>query len=246
MLRIEAGFHSDQGDRENNEDRAEILADGRVCVVADGLGGHGGGEVASRLAVETVQRAVAAGLLEELAGEDSTYRGLQRLFSEANRQILTTGQDVRHLRGMGTTMTLALISGERLFFAHVGDSRLYLWQDGQGEQLTEDHTQAREFVDHGWLSPAEAEHSRYRHVLTKCLGVIWTIKPQLGARQLRAGTRLLLCSDGLYNEVEPERLSSMLAADQPPGELAGLLVTAAKGNGRTGLDNMTALVVRLD
>lgn len=246
MLRIQAGYHSAQGDRENNEDRAAILASGRVCMVADGMGGHGGGEIASHLAVETVQRAVAAGGLEELAGEESVYRGLQGIFSEANRQILAASQEALHLRGMGTTLTLALIGEARLAFAHIGDSRLYLWQEGEWAQLTEDHTQAREFVNQGWFSPAEAAHSRYRHVLTRCLGTTRTVEPQFGVRQVRPGARLLLCSDGLYNEVDSEHLNRMLSADQPAEELAESLVAAARDSGRATLDNITALVVRLD
>lgn len=243
MLRIEAGFHSDQGDRENNEDCAAVLAAGCAVAVADGMGGHGGGEVASALAVETVRRAVAGGLLEKLTGEEIGRRLLKELFAEANQQILEAGRKTLNLRGMGTTLTLALIRGERLFFAHVGDSRLYLCQAGRWAQLTQDHTQAQELVDRGWISPAEATRSKYRHVLTRCLGMPRTVEPHLGALEVHSGARLLLCSDGLYNELGPERLTELMAADRPPKELAESLVAAAGDHGREGLDNITALVV---
>ncbi|MFA6112277.1 MAG: protein phosphatase 2C domain-containing protein [Candidatus Latescibacterota bacterium] len=245
MLNIEAGYCSNQGDRERNEDRAEILGGGRVCLVADGMGGMQGGEVASSLAVETVQRLLGAGLLATLEGEESVYQGLRQVFSEVNQRILVAGRDALELLGMGTTLTLLLIGEERLFFAHAGDSRLYLWQEGYSEQLTEDHTQAQEFVQRGWFSPEEAMRSRNRHLLTRYLGTAGPVEPQLGTRPVQAGTRLLMCSDGLYDKVGPERLNALLADDQPSEAVAGRLVATARGSGRTDLDNITALVVRL-
>jgi len=245
MLRIEADFHSDQGDRDRNEDRAAVVADGQVCAVADGMGGHRGGEVASRLAVETVARWVASGDLGALS-EKAVYSQLQAVCTEANQQILAAGDDGAELLDMGTTLTLARIAGDRLFFAHLGDTRLYRWREGRCEQLTEDHTQAQEFVRQGWLSAAAAARSRYRHVLSRCLGTSRAVEPQLGTRVLRAGDRLLLGSDGLYGEVEPERLSHLLGEDLPAKELACRLVAAARQSGRRGQDNITALVVRLD
>lgn len=244
MLSIDADWRTDQGDRERNEDCAEILDDGRVCLVADGMGGQGGGEVASRLAAQVVAGAVADGSWEGLAGTEEVFPWLQAVFSRANQQLLDCGHQAGHRLDMGTTLTLALIREEGLFFGHLGDSRLYLQQDGDWEQLSEDHTQAQEFVRRGWFSPEKAARSRFHHVLTRYLGMPRTPAPQFGTRTLRTGARLLLCSDGLHNEVDSAQLGRMLGADRTAGELATSLVAAARGHARSGLDNITALVVR--
>lgn len=245
MLNTEADYHTDQGDRDDNEDSAVVVEGGSVCAVADGMGGQRAGEVASRLAVETVQQRVADGELGALSKEEEVHQWLGELFREANQRILTAGRDKPELLDMGTTLTLALVAGERLFFAHLGDSRLYLWRAGQTEQLTEDHTEAQEFVRQGWLLPEEAARSRYRHVLSKCLGTSRAVEPQLGGCALRAGDRLLLCSDGLYGEVPPDHLNGLLGETLAAKELAVRLVAAARHSGRSELDNITALVVHL-
>ena len=242
MLRIEAGCSSDRGDRENNEDRAGIFCGGRVCAIADGMGGQAGGEVASDLAVETVQRGAGSYLATE-AEEQAILPGLKELFAEANQRILAAGRDDLDLGEMGTTLTVGLVRGERLFFAHVGDSRLYLWRRDHCEQLTTDHTEAQELVRQGWLSQEASSRSIYRHVLSRWLGTIRPVEPQLGERQLQAGDRLLLCSDGLYGEIEALALGELLGSASAPQETADALVAAAKQNGSGKLDNITAVVV---
>jgi len=245
-VRIEADYHSDKGDRENNEDRAAVLEAGRVCLVADGMGGQSGGEIASRLAVETVREGVEAGPLEELSGEEEVYRELGKLFQEANRRIVESGLDRPLLRDMGTTLTLALLGEGRLFFAHMGDSRLYAWRDGDCRKLTEDHTEAQEFVRQGWLSASQAIGSRYRHTLSRFLGTARSLEPQFGSCEVRAGDRFLLCSDGLYGAVETDQLTHLLGQDGPAKERACCLVAAASDSGCKRLDNITALVVKVD
>ena len=245
MLSIEADYHTDQGDRDDNEDSAVVLEGGSVCAVADGMGGQRAGEVASELAVGSVQQRVADGELGALCKEEEVHQWMGDLFREANRRILAAGRERPELLDMGTTLTLAHVSGKRLFFAHLGDSRLYLWRAGQTEQLTEDHTEAQEFVRQGWLSPAAAARSRFRHVLSKCLGTARAIEPQLGGCALRAGDRLLLCSDGLYDQVPADHLNGLLGENLSAKELAVRLVAAVRHSGRTELDNITALVVHL-
>jgi PPM family protein phosphatase len=243
MLRIRADSHSDKGDRSDNEDRAVVLRDGRVCALADGVGGQRGGEVASCLAMETAEQWVGDGRLGE--GDESPPIQLLQLFQGANQRILDRAREEYQLADMGTTLTVALI-GERLHFAHIGDSRLYLWRGDSCRLLTEDHTTAQEMVCQGWLTVEAASRSRYRHILSRCLGTVRTVEPQVGAEELRGGDRLLLCSDGLYDTVTADNLERMLGREQSPGEIAHSLVDAARRGRTSGLDNVTALVILLD
>ncbi len=245
MLSLETGCASDRGDRENNEDRANVFHGGHAVALADGMGGHSGGETASRLALEAVQQKTGNYLAPEVE-EQAIPAGLQAIFAEANQRILAAAQNDLNLREMGTTLTLGLIRDTRLFFAHMGDSRLYLRRGGHCEQLTTDHTEAQELARRGWLSPEALARSVYRHVLSRWLGTIRPVEPQLGQCQLESGDRLLLCSDGLYGEVDEDGLCTLLGAAQSAGEIAKALVAAARENGTGKLDNITALVVKVD
>lgn len=244
VLTIRADYCSEQGDREANEDQAAILADGRIFLVADGMGGQRGGGVASRIAAETVSDAGRACL--EYREEDAVFGELERIFSDANERLMAAARQDAALWGLGTTLTLGVISGGQLFFGHLGDSRLYTWRRGFCEQITEDHTRAREFVNQGLLSEEEAACSAQRNVLTRYLGTASAVDPQLGRRQLQPGDRLLLCSDGLYNSLGSERIVGLLGGDMGPRELAEQLVGEALEKGGENLDNVTALMVMIE
>ena len=245
MWRLDAGYWSDQGDRENNEDCAEVLDNGRVAMIADGMGGRHGGGLASRLAVEAVRHFAGTSMPPE-ATEETVFPWFKRIFQAANQRILDAGRDDVDLQEMGTTLTLGLIQDGRLFFGHMGDSRLYRWREGHGEQLTEDHTEAQEFVRQGWFSSEEAARSRYHHILTRWLGTIRALEPQLGSCEVQEGDRLLLCTDGFYDQIEASNLSLLLGAEQLSQEVAEKLVRTARKSGRPRQDNITALVVRLE
>ena len=245
MLDTEAHYHTDRGRREDNEDCAVVLEEGRVCAVADGMGGMGGGGLASSLVMAAVRDSAESGELDGLDGRAAVFETLERIFRDANRRILDTGRDDPGLWNMGTTLTLAVIREHCLYFAHLGDSRLYLWREGCCTQLTEDHSQTEEFLRQGWLSPDDAAVSRYQNVLVKYLGTTRRMDPHIGTQELKPGDRILICSDGLYREIAPDRLRLLLGDDRPAGELAGELVAAALANGNAQQDNITALVIRL-
>ncbi|HEX2048654.1 MAG TPA: Stp1/IreP family PP2C-type Ser/Thr phosphatase, partial [Acidimicrobiales bacterium] len=211
--------------------------DERLFAVADGVGGHQAGEVASQTAVETLLRFFKEG--------EQTTEGLVAAVEAANHAVWELAQGSREKRGMGTTLTaLALVredGEEQLALANVGDSRTYLLQQGDLIQLTEDHSLVEELVRDGKLSPAEAQTHPQRSIITRALGMepeievdSWEIIPFVG-------DRILLCSDGLTNELSDERIASTLRQLADPQEAAHDLVRQARAAG--GSDNITVVVV---
>jgi serine/threonine protein phosphatase PrpC len=213
--------------RATNQDA--VAADGHVFVVADGMGGHVGGEVASSVAIEAIEAAVARG-----ARSDEALR-------EANAAILERAREDPRLAGMGTTATLALIDRDgHVDLASVGDSRAYLLSHGELCQLTSDHTYVQELVDAGTITLEQALTHRARHVLTRVLGVMEEVEPDRFEFDLAPGDVLLLCSDGLVNEVDEETIAAILRANAPEEAVHGL-VEAALAHG--GSDNVSVVVV---
>ncbi|MDE3086357.1 MAG: Stp1/IreP family PP2C-type Ser/Thr phosphatase [Acidobacteriota bacterium] len=235
MTVLRSGSATDVGRvRTVNEDRA--LESMTLFAVADGMGGHAGGEVASGTAIEAFQREFS---------RQPTVAGLTAAVHQANRSVYERSLEDAELRGMGTTLTAAALvatdEGDRLALANVGDSRSYVLHDGELTQLSHDHSVAEELVDRGELSEAEAAVHPHRHILTRALGVssdvdvdIWQVVPT-------AGDRYLLCSDGLTNEVPEPRIAKILATTADPQEAADTLVRLANENG--GNDNITVVVL---
>lgn len=235
MTRLRAASATDVGQvRQNNED--SLLVSSALFAVADGMGGHAAGEVASNIAVE---------MLAERFQADHSANGLADAVRAANRAVWERAQAEHHLRGMGTTLTaVALVKDgddEVLAVVNVGDSRAYRLQKGELEQLTEDHSLVEELVRSGKISSAEAQVHPQKHVLTRVLGV----EPDVDVDCFRVlphkGDRFLLASDGLFNEVDDATIASTLRRTADPGEAARTLVDMAKTAG--GADNITVVVV---
>ena len=236
MTALQAGAATDVGRvRQINEDR--FLADERLFAVADGVGGHQAGEVASQTAVETLLRMFKEG--------EQTTEGLIAAVEAANHAVWELAQGSREQRGMGTTLTaLALVredGEEQLALANVGDSRTYLLQQGDLIQLTEDHSLVEELVRDGKLSPAEAQTHPQRSIITRALGMEPEIEVDSWEIIPFQGDRILLCSDGLTNELSDERIASTLRQLADPQEAAHDLVRQARAAG--GSDNITVVVV---
>ena len=235
MTVLRSGLATDVGRvRTTNEDRAITTL--TLYAVADGMGGHAGGEVAASIAVSTLQSTF---------DKQSTSHGLVRAVRDANLAVWQRSQVDADLRGMGTTLTAAALvgtnGGDRLALVNVGDSRTYLLRKGEFVQLTSDHSVAEELMNRGELTPAEAAIHPHRHVLTRALGIspdvdidAWEITPQ-------ESDRFLLCSDGLCNEVPDGQLAEALGTIQDPQHAADSLVRSAVANG--GSDNVTVLVL---
>ena len=236
MTQLNAGAATDVGRvRQINEDR--FLADERLFAVADGVGGHQAGEVASQTSVETLLRAFEDG--------EHTTEGLVAAVEAANSAVWQLAQGSREKRGMGTTLTaLALVqeNGEdQLALANVGDSRAYMLQGGELIQLTDDHSLVEELVRDGKLTPAEALTHPQKSIITRALGMEPVIKVASWEITPYAGDRILLCSDGLTNELSDERIASTLRQLADPQEAAHDLVRQARAAG--GSDNITVVVV---
>jgi len=233
---LKAGAATDVGRvRQINEDR--FLADDALFAVADGVGGHQAGEVASQTSVETLQRAFADG--------DHSTEGLVAAAEAANQAVWQLAQGSREKRGMGTTLTaLALVQDdgeEQLGLINVGDSRAYVLKQGELVQLTEDHSLVEELVRDGKLSPAEAQVHPQRSIITRALGMDPNVQVDSWPLTPYRGDRFLLCSDGLTNELSDERIASTLRQIADPQEAAHDLVRQARAAG--GGDNITVVVV---
>jgi len=231
-----------------NQDAYVLLPDRELFVVADGMGGHQGGEVAARLAIETLQ----------VAYQDHTAESLTDAIAVANHRIRNEGDADPNLRGMGTTVVaLALMPDEpdpdaegvdddgeppqHLVIANVGDSRAYLHRDGGLVQLTEDHSVVADLVRDGRITAEEAESHPQRNIVTRVLGVYESVDVDLWPIDPVTGDRFLLCSDGLFNEVGTDQISAVLRRLDDPSEAAAELVRLANEGG--GRDNITAIVV---
>ncbi|MGB7213352.1 MAG: Stp1/IreP family PP2C-type Ser/Thr phosphatase [Gemmatimonadales bacterium] len=227
--------------RSGNEDNYLMQDDRGVFIVADGMGGHAAGEVASEMAVNTIAKELGTihGLTDEEVGE--RMRGAIRAANAAIFERTLTEHDKR---GMGTTATSLILLAGRYLMGQVGDSRAYLLRDGQLLQVTKDHSYVQEQVDAGLLTPEQARVHPYSNVITRCVGANADVLPDLYFGALRAGDVLLLASDGLTGMLEDEHLQKILTSSGGPQEWVDALITDA--NRRGGLDNITAIVVRID
>jgi len=232
-MKVIFGVRSDIGRaRQRNED--SYLIRDRLFAVADGMGGHRGGDVASALALEVLGGTPAA--------DQGSSGPLVEDIKRANQQVLERSEADSNLRGMGTTLTAVITDGAKAHVAHVGDSRAYLLRPGQGlQQLTEDHTLVQHMVNEGRLSPAEAEHHPQRSILTRALGVEADIPVDELTLDVHPGDRLLLCTDGLTSMVDRNRITEILESEKDPQEACERLIEAANEAG--GDDNITVILL---
>lgn len=259
-LRLLVAARSDQGrTRANNEDAwytgALSMADGwqaTLLLVADGMGGAQAGEEASRLARETIKQELLAALAEARPdGDEAWHALLAQAVLAANRRIYTTARANREKQGMGTTLTVAVVVGNRVHLAHVGDSRAYLLNargvtDDRAPfvQLTADHSLVARLVDIGQLTPEEARTHPQRNMLYRSLGTDPAVEVDRLSQPIEAGDVLLLCSDGLSIYVEDEELAQIALQDQlSPAQICEQFVTLA--NQRGGQDNITVVLARV-
>lgn len=223
---------------------------GEILLVADGMGGQAAGEKASHLAISHLVHRLLNSVHWFFHGddgnEDDFVANLQNLMQDTNAKILRESAKNSNVRGMGTTLTMVHRIGRRMFVVHAGDSRCYLYRNGAVEQLTTDHTLARQMVEKGGMRPEHESMSRWSNVLWNVLGGNSNDEVVAEARRvdLEDGDRIVLCSDGLHRYVNEEMLAEVLSVTEDPESACRTLVDFANASG--GKDNVTVVVAKPD
>jgi protein phosphatase len=234
-MKLKWGASTDVGMvRQQNED--SYLAEENLYVVADGMGGHNAGEVASALAVTTLKAGARSGI--------DTVERFRELVQQANTAIYTASLDDSTQNGMGTTLTaLSIVAGEepRVLVANVGDARTYMWRNGALTRLSVDHSYVQELVNEGIITPEEARVHPRRNIVTRALGIDRSVVVDVFSHLVRTGDRIVLCSDGLVDEVSDADIAVVLGQHSDPQDTAEALVMVANTAG--GRDNTTVIVV---
>lgn len=240
-MNLRAAASTDVGLRRRiNEDRFALSPDLGIYLVADGMGGHTAGQVASELAAEASIQAIAA-----LDGASASLaEKLRYAVASANRAIFNTAREKPELAGMGTTLVCLLAGGGRCALAHVGDSRAYLVREGRIRQLTDDHSIVGELLRRKQISEDSAREHPHRHVLTRALGVRRAVEADLLELTPAEGDVFVLCSDGLTNHVEDHEIAKAVADEEDLQEVCEQMVDLA--NGRGGEDNTTILLAKCE
>lgn len=230
--------------RENNQDALEYGTLGttaQYAVVCDGMGGANGGNIASKIAVEVIGSRIRDGFNENMNG-GSIERLLDSAMATANVGVYDRAQQQEELLGMGTTVVAAITCGNTAYISHVGDSRLYLLRGGQLSVITRDHSVVQGLIESGQITEEEARSHPRKNYITRALGVVAEESGEYDELELESGDRLLLCTDGLTNEVRPEIMEELL---QNPADVAlETLMRTALDNG--GSDNITIVLMDID
>lgn len=241
---VEARFLTDQGQiRSMNEDAGGIFynqANQLLAIVADGMGGHQAGEVASQLAVSIVK--------EKWEQENSlntpleTENWLKSTIVEMNKKIYEHSMKEDHLKGMGTTIVISICTFDYVTIAHIGDSRCYLLNDTKFDQITEDHSLVNELIRTGQISKVDAEQHPRKNVLLRALGTEESVNIDIETIGWEKGNRLLLCSDGLTNKLSDREIENYLRTSQNLEKTTNELIDEA--NARGGEDNITLAIIQ--
>lgn len=237
-LTLQVAALSDTGKvREHNEDAFGYCLETGVFVVCDGMGGAAAGEVASRLAVDTmIERLCAASTPADRRS------AMEESVIAANRLVHAKADGNRSLRGMGTTLVTVAIQDNSALIAHVGDSRCYLFRAGRLTRETRDHSLVDEQVRLGHMTAEEAEHSPLKNIITRAIGTQPDVSPDISELPLASGDTLLLCSDGLIREVADSQIAAILSREASLEDHCRQLIDAANEAGSH--DNVTAILIR--
>lgn len=230
--------------RENNQDALEYGTLGttaQYAVVCDGMGGANGGNIASKIAVEVIGSRIRDGYTEEMAS-GSVERLLESAMATANSGVYERSLQQSELTGMGTTVVAVIATADTAYISHVGDSRLYLYRNKQLLQITRDHSVVQELIESGQISAEEARSHPRKNYITRALGVTDNESGEYDQLKLMPGDRLLLCTDGLTNEVTISDIATILARDAETA-IEKLMRAALDGG---GADNITVVLMDMD
>lgn len=241
---MDIGFRTDKGKmRSNNEDACYVMPRDRVFVVADGVGGSNSGEIASRTAVTGIVDYVNNHPVQDLNTVEQIHEYFSACVKDINYKVLESSRRFEQNRGMATTVVIAFVHKNKLYVTNVGDSRAYVYRNGRIEQITEDHTYVNTLVKAGIISKEEAETHENKNMITRAVGADEKIESDFFIAPLQKGDVVLLCTDGLYGEVEKTELVSQLSEGKTMGDTCCDLVTLANRNG--GNDNITIICLKI-
>jgi serine/threonine protein phosphatase PrpC len=227
--------------REENEDTFLMDPELGLFLVSDGMGGHRGGEIASKIVVEDLPVMIEVRLDKLKVGSPATIRSLfRKVIDEQSRQLLLEAKSETGYKDMGATLVVALLRNSRAYIANLGDSRIYRFRNRRLVQLTKDHSVVSELLDKGKIDPEEAENHEAQGVITHYVGMEDKARPHIRSFRLKKGDRLLLCTDGLTDEISNKAVTAILAKVQDCKEACQALVDAANAAG--GHDNITVVI----
>ena len=241
---MEVGFRTDKGKhRKNNEDACFVIPKDNVYILCDGVGGNNSGEVASRKTVSGIAEYVSDNPLDDV----NTFRTVKTYFNNClqkiNYEILKESRSSDENRGMATTLVLTYFKGSRVYAMNVGDSRAYILRNGKLKQITEDHTYVNSLVKAGVITEAEAEGHANRNMITRAVGADYGVQPDFFTCKIKEGDIIMMCSDGLYDEVPEGVITELLLQDKGMTDIASDLVDMANENG--GADNITVIALKV-
>ncbi len=241
---MEVGFKSDKGlKRSNNEDACFVLLADKVYLVADGVGGGNAGEIASRTAVKEIANYIEGHPLAEATNKYAVVNYLQACLDKTNEEIFEKARRYEENKGMATTAAIVYAKGGKAYIANVGDSRVYLYRNGELVQLTEDHTYVNTLLNAGIISEEQAAVDDRKNVITKALGAEDTVEPDFFQLEIVKDDILILCTDGLYDEVDEGSMKKILEKDISMSDVCAEMVDAANKNG--GHDNITIISIKV-
>lgn len=242
---MEIGVKTDIGIiRDNNQDAYYVSSnkDYPLFIIADGMGGHKAGEIASEMAIEIISKNLSNHLTDPSIAEEDIKNRIQDSISEANNKIYKKSMEDERYSGMGTTVTLAFITDDKIFMGHVGDSRAYLLRNSILSQITEDHSLVEELIRNGSISKEEAKYHPQRNIITRAVGTSMVIKADVIVERRYKDDILLLCTDGLTNMVDDNQIKDFLINSEDIQKSCEELVKLSNNKG--GFDNITVLAVK--
>lgn len=242
---MNVGYMTDRGRRRpTNEDSVRSCEELRFFMLADGVGGNRSGEIASQSALDALEKFVRHNPPEWLGSRDEIFRYFRAAVNYVNQFIIKLSEAKPQYTGMATTLSFAYIRDDEMYVANVGDSRVYLMHDDMIQQITDDHTYVNDLVKMGAITREEAHLHARKNVITRAIGANANNEPDCFCVPLEKGDRILLCSDGLYDEVDDETIMSIVTRASDMGICAEDLVKLANENG--GNDNISVICVDLE
>lgn len=241
---MRVGFKTDKGiKRTNNEDAFFIMKEEGIFMVADGVGGNKAGEVASHMAVKHIAEFIEALPPVNLKDDEDKEDYFSECILGANLKIRLSSEQYNQNYGMATTLVVCYLDGKNMFVVNIGDSRCYLLRNKKLIQITEDHTYVNQLLKEGHITPEEAKHNGKSNVITRALGAEESVEPDFFSLETQKGDRVLLCTDGLYGEIEDKQIKTILDKNAPMTKIAEELIDVANENG--GHDNITVACIEI-